>query len=276
MKRIGEKKFRLSILAALVFTVLHAGCVEEQRISGVLYVDGTARAGGNGAPDRPFRTLTEALQASSDDFEIRLLPGAYPEAVSLGLDVTIVGVAEKPVLGVEGSEPAITVEANQAVHLQNVSIVGMKSSEGQVHLQDVVLSSSQGAALAANNTDVVATRISVSEGDVAGIHLQGGSLVLSDSEFSHIVGSAVILEHSTAEISRVKFNEITSSGQGSDDGIGLAAFDATVRIDSSEFGQIGNRGILFEASQGDVINCDFEAIGRSDIAYIPNEASVIS
>ena len=55
------------------------------------YVDDDAQTGGDGSVERPFRTIGEALNASSRGDTVRLAPGAYSQPLELVSGVTLLG-----------------------------------------------------------------------------------------------------------------------------------------------------------------------------------------
>jgi hypothetical protein len=151
----------------------------------VLHVSSTALPKGNGSPERPFRTVRQAVAAASPGpVELRVHQGLYDEPLTLG---------EGWVLRGEGtvllhSDGPCAVRATGAL-LEHVAIQGGRvglCAEGQVQLRDVSFSGQREAAVRVTSGGLEAERLRVEAtvSELRGIRLEPGtSLRLKEGRF---------------------------------------------------------------------------------------------
>ena len=282
--RLGELLAFRFLLCMAVFAI---GCDEEDPPSEppdqqatTLYVDASAGSEGDGSRSRPFQTIGAALAVAEPGTTIHVASGAYPEQLTITTSLSLVG--ESTAAQVSGAgDPSIRISSSSTVEIRDLTIDGIAAESGvTLDLQSVTLTGATEPALTADAATITMNGGTVRDAGVGGLVISGGetelrsvtvercaafgisavateSLLILGGTFRELTGVAIQLQDSSAEISGILVEDVTSHDPGTDDGHGISVWGGDLVVEESEIFRAATRGLVVRGGAIEVSDCEF-------------------
>jgi hypothetical protein len=146
-------------------------------VTGDLFVDVAAEAGGDGTRARPFRTISDAIAAASDGKTIAVADGVYTENV-VNKPLTLIGrcTGKVQLTGADGTKPVVHFTNGKSV-LRSVALTGtIDVGAANVTLSSLWIHDVDGTAVRTANASVTALVNVLVEGAKGyGLAITGGT-----------------------------------------------------------------------------------------------------